>query len=60
MKKMDPLKQRPPTIPTSRTRVKIPTPTNPVTNLTSLLIVTMLGLKIRIDNPPAPPTAMAT
>jgi hypothetical protein len=49
MKKMNPIKQRPPTIPTSRTRVKIPTLSNPVTNLTSLRVVTILGLKIKID-----------
>jgi hypothetical protein len=50
MKKMNPIKQRPQKIPTNRTRVKIPTLSNPVTNLTSLRVVTILGLKIKSDN----------
>jgi hypothetical protein len=49
MKKTNPIKQRPQTNPTTRTRVKIPTLSNPVTNLTSQRVVTMLGRKIKSE-----------
>jgi hypothetical protein len=48
MKKTNPIKQRPQTIPTRRTRVKIPTLSNQVVNLTSLRVVTM-GRKIKSE-----------
>jgi hypothetical protein len=56
----NPIKQLRQTLPIRLTRVKIPKLTNPVTNLTSLRIVKMLDLKIRIDKRGSPPTATAT
>ena len=50
MKKMNPIKQRPQTILPRRTRVKIPMLINQLTNPTSLWVVRMLGLKIKINN----------